>query len=645
MPDGFFTVKTPSQILTKIEQWEKQHRSETNTQTLTEPERKEVTPKPEDEFKSHPEPTREDQIRYALGLQVVTQAPPEKKPEDVRHLLGTVVQKADEAAKAVTQASVTKTPEAITQAINKTAEAAKTATHVFTPVGTYKREDWEKIEKAHEDMRNALGQAGKGIVDGVKGFAEGAAAFGRGIWYGIVGPPEDEDLSDEIAALKGVGFGMMSIGAGAAGVAAATGIGAPAAALFGGISLLGWALTDNFAGRLEFIQGQRQKEKYDKQRMAELKQFYDEKREADTKAWAKVMDDYLEKKKATEAEILQMKQQFSDKKTDRETTNKKVSDELDEEQKKDPEQKREEEENDRKFYAVLNKLRAIADEIKGYQSAADTAKYNKNIDLALENLNSAYVAVQRLKDEIDNNAEILKKYGYYESLNEQARALENVILAHIKVLNGQSPTRELRNAVTNYANSTLHFNRPVRNYVKKKASFDAYIASDVDYLRSLYRIERKNYATGYLLSNFTKNTLEQIPLVAEQPSKLSPETIVKFREWLYKTYKTPLAQISNYVWNLNSGYAYTPEMLRLIYNTLQQAGVMLEEVATLTPKELEAILRARQYLYAASKRGYFLPYELELYTRLKELLMLRDVDVRNLFKLKLPKTTEVSASV
>ena len=78
-----------------------------------------------------------------------------------------------------------------------------------------------------------------------------------------------------------------------------------------------------------------------------------------------------------------------DKKTYRETIDKKVSDELDEEWKKDPEQKREEEERDRKFYATLSKLRAICDEVKGYQSAADTAKYNKNIDLALDNLNSA----------------------------------------------------------------------------------------------------------------------------------------------------------------------------------------------------------------------------------------------------------------
>jgi len=50
-----------------------------------------------------------------------------------------------------------------------------------------------------------------------------------------------------------------------------------------------------------------------------------------------------------------------------------------------------------------------------------------------------------------------------------------------------------------------------------------------------------------------------------------------------------------------------------------------------------AIFRARQYIYAAARRGYFEPYEFELYTRLKEHLYLTDEEARNLFKLPIPR--------
>jgi len=39
-------------------------------------------------------------------------------------------------------------------------------------------------------------------------------------------------------------------------------------------------------------------------------------------------------------------------------------------------------------------------------------------------------------------------------------------------------------------------------------------------------------------------------------------------------------------------------------------------------------------------RGYWHPYELELYRRLKELLMLTDADAVRLMRLKLPEKTE-----
>ena len=95
--------------------------------------------------------------------------------------------------------------------------------------------------------------------------------------------------------------------------------------------------------------------------------------------------------------------------------------------------------------------------------------------------------------------------------------------------------------------------------------------------------------------------------------------------------------IPNSVWNENAGYRYTPLMIRLIHRAMRDAKVSPNELRGLKLRDLEAIFRARQYIYAAARRGYFEPYEFELYTRLKEHLYLTDEEARKLFKLPIPR--------
>ncbi|MEM4497880.1 MAG: hypothetical protein QW692_03530, partial [Nitrososphaerota archaeon] len=73
--------------------------------------------------------------------------------------------------------------------------------------------------------------------------------------------------------------------------------------------------------------------------------------------------------------------------------------------------------------------------------------------------------------------------------------------------------------------------------------------------------------------------------------------------------------------------------------------VALEEVAQLSLQELEAIATARQYVWAASQRGYWIPWELQKYRMLKDLLLLNDYQAMELFRLEIPPAEEEKAEI
>ncbi|MEM2446280.1 MAG: hypothetical protein QW734_06450 [Candidatus Bathyarchaeia archaeon] len=450
-----------------------------------------------------------------------------------------------------------------------------------------------------------------GFVDRVKTIADGIATFGRGVVYGIIGPPENEDLSDEIAAVKGTGLGLMAGAPPAAAVAAATGVGAPVAAAIGSLGLLGWGLVDNIAGRLEFIQSQRESEKKkERERLQNLEDY------------KKKMDMWLETTKAAE-EI---------KKEAREELNR-YYEELNAKRELSEEEKRREEEEERAFYALINALKAKIEEIKTHYALAQNAYYAKNQELALSELDKALELVKFLETDIEINKVLLEKFGYYVSLVQQASSILNMINAMKKVYSGLNPNRDLQNAAIKYNEAVGSFWSQNRKTMYRNQPVDLGDKDQRKIVVLQYSQATNDEAIAKLITDVVSKFADMIKFVAYPASKLSYMTIAKFRDWIARTYKTPLSAIPNYVWNRCQGRKYNADMLLLMLDALEDAGVDPEEVRELKPYELEAILRARQYLWAAAQRGYFYPYELELYTRLKELLQLTDSEAADLLQI------------
>jgi len=578
-------------------------------------------PEPEDEVRSSPPPVPDRIVEFNERVDDLLPppppAPPPPDPEKVKQMIETDLQ-AYEMLKNKT--IVSPTPENAAEAQQKLSSAAQKWWDLYTAGAV--------IDRA---------------ADAAKTFIDSISTFARGIAYGIFGPPPEEDLTDEIAALKGVGTALMTGGAGAAGVLAATGAGAPAAAAAGAVSLIGWALTDNFAGRLEFIQSQRETQKRREEMLEKETETWKRAREEYLEAWERSQLKILEEKKALEEEKQKFYEELEKERERRREEERKLWEEIEKKRQMREEEKKAEEAEERQFYALLQQLKSRAESVKGIISAATNAWFAKNGAQALELLSQAKSEVQALDSLIDENKEILEKFGYYVSFKDQVRAIMNVISANEKAWTGQNPNRDLSNATTNYTNSTRSFNRTTAKNLKRIGPADPADPDLQSMLRKAFKIDTNNVAVGMLLTQLAQQLLQYIPRVELPRSKLSSKTIVKLKLWLKKQYKTPLAMIPNSTWNENAGYRYTPLMIRLIHRAMSDAKVSPKEMKGLKLRDLEAIFRARQYIYAAARRGYFEPYEFELYTRLKEHLYMTDEEARKLFKLPIP--TEVMKEV
>jgi hypothetical protein len=664
------------------------------------------------------------------------------------------------------------TDQSMVQAQQAQSQAADLLGDLLSGVPAADRERQDAAIRVWQNLAEQLGGAGRTFADSIKGVADGISAFGRGIWYGIVGPPEDEDLQDEIAALKGTGLTLMTAGGAGAAVTAATGVGAPVAAVLGSIGLLGWALVDNFAGKLEFIQSQRQQEKkraeYEAKREEEqaarsvksqLDAMVDEIRSltitANAARSARQYDDAirlleraqeligearsfvdknipaLDKIRATDPALATLKSLESSiseqlkvvkgaaefQRTAGEAPARRTSEEessffslreilksreseikrlLDaantalfqkaydvaEKMLRDAKDALDDysaiiennkallekfnhyaayvasarslakqiktledslvvarDPSDEEFARLSARLKSAADEVKGIIQAAETAKFAKNYQTAKDLYEQALDRVEEMKELIDENIELLERLGYLVVFSDQVRALENVIRANLRSLEGRIPNENVNNGVINYANSVVHRVQRDNRVAQQRRTFDLTDRTDLQYLQGLFRQNRKDLALLQLMTQLAQQLNNLKPVETYQRSKLPRQTILKFRLWLKRRIKTPLAKIPNDVWNINSGYRYSDYQVRLMMEALKDAKVSLSEVRHLKLRELEAILRARQYIYNAARRGYWHPYELELYRRLKELLMLTDADVVRLMRIRLPEET------
>jgi hypothetical protein len=736
------------------------------------------SPKPKDQVRSAPPPTKPDYVLYNRQIEDLISPPPPAPPPNANQ-----IEKAERLAHQVNQQTrqnrTNPTEQSLARAQQAQTQAANLLGDLISGVPAADKERQNAAIRVWQNVAEALGGAGRTFADTVKAVGDGIATFGRGIWYAIVGAPEDEDLQDEIAALKGTGLAMMTVGGGAAAAAAATGVGAPLATVLGTVGLLGWALTDNFAGRLELLQYQRQEEKKwreirekreEEERARSLRAQFDAKVDeirslmmtANTARAARQYDDALrlleraqeligearsfvdqyksdldviratapalarlnslessiseqrrlverttESQRATgitpagrtsmeesyfytlrntlkakedeikrlldaansaifrkaydEAErLLRDARSSLDEYKDIIDANRSILEKfyhytayttshrsIDKQIKtiegslagaRDP--------RDEQFARVRERLRAANDEIRGTIQAAETAKFARNYQMAKDLYQQALDRVEKMKELVDENRDLLETLGYLVVIGDQVRALENVVRANIRALEGRIPNEHTNNAVINYANSTVSRIGRTNQVVQQRRTFDLTNRTDNQYLQSLFRQNRKDLALLQLMVQIAQQLNELKKVETYQQSKLPRQTILKFRMWLRRQLRTPLARIPNDIWNANAGYHYSNYQLKLMMEALKEAGVSLSEVRNLKLRELEAILRARQYIYNASRRGYWHPYELELYRRLKELLMLTDADVVRLMRLSLPgQTVEVMRAV
>ena len=154
-----------------------------------------------------------------------------------------------------------------------------------------------------------------------------------------------------------------------------------------------------------------------------------------------------------------------------------------------------------------------AESVKGIISAATNAWFAKNGAQALELLSQAKSEVQALDSLIDENKEILEKFGYYVSFKDQVRAIMNVISANEKAWTGQNPNRDLVNATTNYTNSTRSFNRTTAKNLKRLGPADPADPNIQHVLRKAFKIDTNNVAVGMLLAQLAQQLLQYIPRV------------------------------------------------------------------------------------------------------------------------------------
>jgi hypothetical protein len=506
------------------------------------------------------------------------------------------------------------------------------------------------------------------LVDSAPGAAAHLRDVLNGVRHGMFGGGDPVDLARELAAVKATGGALMQTGmalTAPAGVAAGIVGGGPAGAAVlgtaGAMTLAGWALTDNVSYWISSRLEQAKKELRDRIKLIEETEREQQKRERWAEAqkkereeWMESMKGYLEeKKKMSEEEKKEWEQRREEEKKWMEEYLKRKQEAFEEYRKfmSEEEAKKKAKEEAKKaeyqeylrFENVSKTVEAGLGEIKGLMSAADNAYFAKNPDMALDNLERAYNKILEIAEYVANNKEILDKYQSYEWIMASLESLANVIEAKAEAFKLRNPTYKVVNAVNSAGKASYHRRNSRKVEVRRVVSKPTLDLDDIVALARSYLEEVKTNTTLDVLNDLVKNTAETYKVTPIPASPLSWETIVKFRAWLASNIKTPLAGIPNYAWNKASGYSYTPEMIKLIYDTLREIPVMPEEVAGLEPRDLEAILRARQYIYAASKRGFFNPYEYELYQRLKKLLQLTDYQAAKLLKLYIPlkKTSKV----
>lgn len=502
-----------------------------------------------------------------------------------------------------------------------------------------------------EQIGAGLGQIGKPIADSLE-FIRNLA---EGVYTYITGRPVDEDLRDESAAVKTVGTALMTGGAAGAALAAATGVGAPAALALGGASLLGWWLNDNVAGRLDMIQYSREKEK----KMLEWDEKYAERKRREAEEWAERQAE-MERKRAerearSEAEFRRRMQEIEESRQNHLERIAAFYNDLEERRRKRDIETREFYADRERIDTVNRNAFSLAQQVRDTMDAAKNAMINKQPDIALNLLNQAEGAVAALRDYIDRNRDDLIRAGTYETYLSAAKTYQNVIDAQQAVIMSgrpdlrsrgrEEPTEPtigrrrpgkatarpadlpdilgtIRDATIRELEENQGLGYRARTILATNPSIDIDDDEGQGLVRSLRRMKAKTWAIGHLSSQLGRYAKHVSPYVIPSGRSLPADKAAKILRAVLLAPPTPIEELPyDLVMEIWAAKQFKRIMKR-VYVSLLQLGLSREDIARLKPTEQMAIAMFRSLAIYAARDGRITPVEYRLMETAKQLLRL-----------------------
>jgi hypothetical protein len=333
-----------------------------------------------------------------------------------------------------------------------------------------------------------------------------------------------------------------------------------------------------------------------------------------------------------------------------------------------------------------SRLKSQIYDIKDLEKTVDSWIYAKQYDQALSLMEQIEAKIRDMRKTIEESKDKLPSEQDYVALLESLAAAENLLYWKKALIQERNGGRYLMNAGTKAMNALKILSDFHENWYEKRKNIDVSVREEREAFES-YQKTKENYLRGVRTITRLANRESQVnPHFTYQKSKLTHKTgksyedpqlyrilraiadaygkptatpeelpdiaglpyhvldfpvIAKLLTWIMHRKKTPLAAFPNSYWEHKSGKEYTALDRYLMLVALQQAGVSVTEVAHLKEYELEAILRFRQYMSEAAKRGYFWPWEYECYTRFKELMLVDDDDVAAILSKEIPEEAEM----
>jgi hypothetical protein len=536
------------------------------------------------------------------------------------------------------------------------------------------REPKETDPRLREIAKAFMETTPKPVAD----FLEGAGNFLEGIYTYITGQPVDDDLRDEAAAVKAVGTALMAAGTAGAAAAAATGVGLPVAGALGGLTLLGWWLNDNVAGRLDMIQYQKDKEK----KMLEEEQRYLERKRQEAEEWANRQAE-LERKRAereakSEEEFMRRMQEIERRRQEQLERLHAFYQELEEKRRKREEQTQAYYQERERLETATRNAFALAQNVRDLMDAAKNAVINKQPDIAFNLLSQADDTAAQLREYIERYKDDLIKAGVYDTYLQAWKTYQNIIDSQQGILltrypelwtggkpqipeerprpkeegEGKVTTRDIVRTVVVSRPREPTVTKPIqpsmqdiiqqivkallreltanqaagyraRTYLTAAPTIDVDDDTGLKLAQLFNKLKAKTWALGQLAGQVSRQIKGVSPYIIPDRKPLPTTTAAKFIQAILLKPPTPIEQMPyDLVIELWATHQFKLIAGR-VYASLRQLGLTVEEIAKLTPKEQMALAMLRSIATFAARDGKITPVEYDLFQTAKDLLRLR----------------------